>query len=127
MEQREEALNYIAKEMAYQAVRDQVATAEATFNFLKGVEGTEGDEDFQNKLRIAEKELKAVSSPAFLTALENTYAEVYNQLEDKHLLRFADELEYQQAVIQVGTLNGPRVEKLVEEFLDGTYKAPTIQ
>lgn len=127
MEKRQEALNYVAKELARQALRQQVTAAQQTLEFLKGIEDAGDDEDLQTKIRVADRELKVISTATYLTALENKYAEVYNELSDKHLCRFADELEYEEELVRVGALNGPKVDALVEEFLDGTYKAPTIQ
>ncbi|AXN57801.1 hypothetical protein KASHIRA_01450 [Serratia phage vB_SmaM-Kashira] len=123
---RQEALNYVATELAAQAVRHQRVAAQQTLDFLSQIDPT-GDPDLEKKIQMGKEELALFSSQKFLRALEYLYAEIYDGLEDKHLIRFAEEVEYELAVSTVGALNAARVGELVDQLINGTYVAPTIQ
>lgn len=123
---RQDALNYVATQLAEQAVRLQVQAAQQTLEFLEQIDPT-GDEDLIEKVKKARDEVELISSPKFLRALEYLYAEVYNGLSDEHIIRFASDIEFDVAVNNVGALNATKVGDMIRQLLDGTYVEPTIQ
>lgn len=123
---RQDALNYVATQLAEQAVRLQVQAAQQTLEFLEQIDPT-GDDDLIEKVKKARDEVELISSPKFLRALEYLYAEVYNGLSDEHIIRFASDIEFDVAVNNVGALNATKVGDMIRQLLDGTYVEPTIQ
>lgn len=123
---RQDALNYVATQLAEQAVRLQVQATQQTLEFLEQIDPT-GDDDLIEKVKKARDEVELISSPKFLRALEYLYAEVYNGLSDEHIIRFASDIEFDVAVNNVGALNATKVGDMIRQLLDGTYVEPTIQ
>ncbi|URC22189.1 hypothetical protein CHUUTOTORO_01040 [Serratia phage vB_SmaM-ChuuTotoro] len=123
---RQDALNYVATQLAEQAVRLQVQAAQQTLEFLEQIDPV-GDDALIEKVKKARDEVELISSPKFLRALEYLYAEVYNGLSDEHIIRFASDIEFDVAVNNVGALNAAKVGDMIRQLLDGTYVEPTIQ
>lgn len=123
---RQDALNYVATQLAEQAVRIQVQSARQTLDFLEQIDPA-GDDALVEKVQKARDEVELISSPKFLRALEYLYAEVYNGLSDEHIIRFASDIEFDVAVSNVGALNATKVGDMIRQLLDGTYVEPTIQ
>lgn len=123
---RESALLFVAEHFASLVVREQSIAGQSTLEFLEGMEPF-GDSDLKEKIATTERELKLIRSDEYHAALKNLYFEVYNQLSDKNVIRLAEDTRYDKAVVQIGALNGVRVQAVIDDFLDGTYKAPTLQ
>lgn len=116
----------VAKHFADTVVREMSVSGEQSLEFYKGLDDF-GDADLKDKVKGAEKELEIIRSPEFYKQLNNLYYEVYVELPDQYIIRYAEEIDYENAVVQLGALNGQRVQSLVNDMLDGVYKAPTIQ
>jgi len=122
----ETALLSVAKHFADTIVREMSVSGQQSLEFYKGLDDF-GDADLKDKVKGAEKELEVIRSPEFYKQLNNLYYEVYSALPDQYIIKYAQEIDYENAVVQLGALNGQRVQSLVNDLLDGVFKAPTIQ
>lgn len=122
----EAALTFVAKHFADTVVREQSVAGQQTLDFLDNMEAF-GDSDLKEKIVAARKELEIIRSEGYYKALNNLYFEIYSKLPERYIIRLADSIEFDTAVVQVGALNGIRVQALIDDYLDGTYKAPTLQ
>lgn len=120
-----ETLHKIARLVADENVRVQLETTADTLELYRNIED-KTDEDLE-RLESGERGFKALTSNEYLTAVENTIAEAYSKLSEQHLTRLLEEIEFEQAMGEVGATLTPALMKLQQDFVYGAFKKPTLQ
>lgn len=121
----EERLHALAHILAMNNLNANIQANADTLKFLKEIEFKTA-EDIE-KVEESKKILDILQSDEYFNALRNTFAEHYAKLPPRFVERYLEDIEYEQAISEVGLTLVPAMYKLRDDFCYGVVSKPTLQ
>ncbi len=118
-------LHGIVSYLSNAVLEDALDSAEQLLEFLEAIEDKTADD--LRKVKDQKKFIERLSGEGYRSRLELLYTEALDKMSDEHLVRYYQDLLYEQALRELDFNLAVPLQELNEELVEGEIAKPTLQ
>jgi len=118
-------LHGIVSYLSNAVLEDALDSAEQLLEFLEAIEDKTADD--LRKVKDQKKFIERLGGEGYRSRLELLYTEALDKMSDEHLVRYYQDLLYEQALRELDFNLAVPLQELNEELVEGEIAKPTLQ